>query len=71
MNILLGTLLGLVLGTIMIVTLILPALRERERKGSQNSGKEEAMGNTNEPDGRTLAMNREEIWNRGCRGEIL
>lgn len=75
MNILiLGTALGLLLGLIMVVTLILPALRERKRTREFDHDTNDPSSVVDEQSGaekRALAMNREDIWNRGCRGEVL
>lgn len=75
MNILiLGTALGLLLGLIMVVTLILPAVRERKRTRQRHHNQIDpgpAVDEQAGPEKRALAMNREDIWNRGCRGELL
>lgn len=75
MNILtLGIAFGLTLGLIMIITLILPAFKERKRNNEpdrKDVDRTPAVDEQAGPEKRKLVMNREDIWNRGCRGEVL
>lgn len=75
-----GSVLGITLGLVMILAFIVPALRERQREENETEVPEQELGPFDDQDDesgaraaelRNLSLNREEIWNRGCRGETM
>ncbi len=81
-----GSLLGISLGLIMILAFIVPALRERRRHRLDTTARPDDYGPSrhdkrgpaeDDKAGRdkaamhAISLGREEIWNRGCRGEAL